>query len=112
MSYHQGAEGGAMPKERRKDGSPNKDLDDTMDPDMKRGQLERAESISSGNLSMKSGESMDIPISFKGADSLQNKGPGEVPCDVCEVQAVKFCQTCTLSYCGTHVKKHYTLPKN
>uniref|UniRef100_A0A4W5M7C9 Interferon-induced very large GTPase 1-like n=1 Tax=Hucho hucho TaxID=62062 RepID=A0A4W5M7C9_9TELE len=35
MSYHQGAEGGAIPKERQKDGSPYKDLDETMDPDMK-----------------------------------------------------------------------------
>ncbi|KAK6324551.1 hypothetical protein J4Q44_G00038930 [Coregonus suidteri] len=74
MSYHQGAEGGAIPKERQKDGSSNKDLDETMDPDMKR--------------------------------------PGEVPCDICsEVQAVKFCQTCTISYCETHVRKHYTVPK-
>eukprot|EP00063_Salmo_salar_P090513 XP_014065348.1 PREDICTED: tripartite motif-containing protein 29-like isoform X2 [Salmo salar] len=30
---------------------------------------------------------------------------------VCEVKAVKFCLTCTQSYCGTHVKKHYTVPK-
>ncbi|CAB1326954.1 unnamed protein product [Coregonus sp. 'balchen'] len=36
MSYHQGAEGGAIPKERQKDGSPNKDLDETMGLDMKR----------------------------------------------------------------------------
>ncbi|CAB1326945.1 unnamed protein product, partial [Coregonus sp. 'balchen'] len=74
MSYHQGAKGGAIPKERQKDGSPNNDLDETMDPDMKRS--------------------------------------GEVPCDICsEVQALKFCLTCTISYCETHVRKHYTVPK-
>jgi hypothetical protein len=35
MSYHQGAEGGDIHKERQKDGSTNKDLDETMDPDMR-----------------------------------------------------------------------------
>ncbi|XP_023835293.1 uncharacterized protein [Salvelinus sp. IW2-2015] len=34
MSYHQGAEGGDIPKERQKDGSPYKDLDEIMDPHM------------------------------------------------------------------------------
>ncbi|XP_064860609.1 uncharacterized protein LOC135562002 [Oncorhynchus nerka] len=75
MSYHQGAEGGAILKERQKDGSPNKNLDETVDPDM------------------------------------STIRPEEMVCDVCEVKAVKFCQTCTLSYCGTHVRKHYTVPK-
>lgn len=38
--------------------------------------------------------------------------PGEMVCDVCdEVQAVKSCLTCTQSYCETHVRKHYTVPK-
>uniref|UniRef100_A0A673VSJ3 Upregulator of cell proliferation n=1 Tax=Salmo trutta TaxID=8032 RepID=A0A673VSJ3_SALTR len=111
MSYHQGSEGGAIPKRRRKVGSPNKDLDETMDPDMKRGQSERAESISSGFLSMKTDRSMEYPLHFK-EDSLQNKGPVEVPCDICsEVQAVKFCQTCSVSYCETHIRQHYTVPK-
>ncbi|KAK6324552.1 hypothetical protein J4Q44_G00038940, partial [Coregonus suidteri] len=109
MSYHQGAKGGAIPKERQKDGSPNKDLDETMDPDMKRGCPERAESISSGFLSM-SDQSMEYPIHFKGRVSLRNKGPGEVVCDICsEVQAVKFCQTCSVSYCETHIRQHYTI---
>ncbi|KAM9398973.1 up-regulator of cell proliferation-like [Salvelinus alpinus] len=112
MSYHQGAEGEAMPKKIRKVGSPNKDLDETMDPDMKRGPPERAESISSGFLSMKTERSMDYPVDFKGGVSLRNKGPGEVPCDICsEVQAVKFCQTCSVSYCETHIRQHYTVPK-
>uniref|UniRef100_A0AAZ3PVA7 Interferon-induced very large GTPase 1-like n=1 Tax=Oncorhynchus tshawytscha TaxID=74940 RepID=A0AAZ3PVA7_ONCTS len=114
MSYHQGVEGGAIHKERCKDGSPYKDLDETMDPDMRscttRGPPERAESISSGFLSMKSDRSMDFPLHFKGADSLRNKGPGAVPCDICsEVQAVKFCQTCSVSYCETHIRQHYTI---
>ncbi|CDQ85852.1 unnamed protein product [Oncorhynchus mykiss] len=111
MSYHQGAEGGAIHKERQKDGSPNKDLNLTMDPDM-RGQSERAESISSGFLSMKTDKSMDYPVQFKGADSLQIKGPVDVSCDICsEVQAVKFCQSCSVSYCETHIRQHYTIPK-
>ncbi|XP_045075885.1 uncharacterized protein LOC121554702 [Coregonus clupeaformis] len=173
MSYHQGAKGGAIPKERQKDGSPNKDFDETMDPHMsvhvrktdfptlscesnrtlesdgdlssnlkhlqlrttshmsmsgqsvnssidpsddgdqsmdKRGSPERAESISSGVLSMKSDQSMIYPIHFKGGVSLRNKGPGEVVCDICsEVQAVKFCQTCSVSYCETHIRQHYTI---
>ncbi|XP_070971803.1 up-regulator of cell proliferation-like [Oncorhynchus clarkii lewisi] len=114
MSYHQGAEGGAIHKERCKDGSPYKDLDETMDPDMRpcttRGPPERAESNSSGFLSMKSGESMDFPLHFKGADSLRNKGPGVMVCDICsEVQAGKFCQTCSVSYCETHIRQHYTI---
>ncbi|XP_055770835.1 fibronectin-like isoform X2 [Salvelinus fontinalis] len=141
MSYHQGAEGGAIPKERRKDGSPNKDLDKTMDPDMKSSvHPDRAESVSSGCLSMKSGESMDPPLHFKeGATSQRKgaqtemaesvssgylsmksdqsmdhpfhfKGTGEVVCDICsEVQAVKFCLTCSVSYCETHIRQHYTI---
>ncbi|CDQ85993.1 unnamed protein product, partial [Oncorhynchus mykiss] len=36
--------------------------------------------------------------------------PGEVVCDICsEVKAVKFCQTCSVSYCETDVKQHYTV---
>eukprot|EP00063_Salmo_salar_P090482 XP_014065317.1 PREDICTED: uncharacterized protein LOC106610464 [Salmo salar] len=251
MSYQQGAEGGAITKERQKDGSPNKDLDETMDPDMsvhvhktdfstpscestrtlesdgelsnnlkhlqhrtashsdhsdqsvnlsvdpsngdqskgERVHLERPVSPTPSYLSMKSDKSMLNPPVFKEEDLTQKEGvllesaesptlsdasanshqsmdtdeedsaqkeknnlkhlqlctashmsmsdhidqsvnlsidpsddgdqtkdesiirPEEVVCDVCEVKAVKFCQTCTLSYCGTHVKKHYTVPK-
>uniref|UniRef100_A0A4W5P4V8 Uncharacterized protein n=1 Tax=Hucho hucho TaxID=62062 RepID=A0A4W5P4V8_9TELE len=42
---------------------------------------------------------------------LNSVRPGEVVCDICELKAVKSCQTCTQSYCETHVRKHYTLPK-
>ncbi|XP_045072859.1 uncharacterized protein LOC121560993 [Coregonus clupeaformis] len=230
MSYHQGAEGGAIPKERQKDGSPNKDLDETMDPDMRnnlkhlqlhtdshmsmsdqsdqsgnssidpsddgdqimdgRVHLQRPVSPAASYLSMKSDQSMLNPPGFKEGELTKKEGvlleraesptlsyasakshqslntdeedeevnsaqkeknnlkhlqlrtdshmsmsdqsvnssidpsddgdqtkdesiirPGEVFCDVCDVKAVKFCQTCTLSYCETHVRKHYTVPK-
>ncbi|KAM9399045.1 GTPase IMAP family member 5-like isoform 2-T5 [Salvelinus alpinus] len=72
-------------------------------------QLEIAESISSDTLSMKSDRSMDIPLHFKGGVSLR---PGEVSFDICsEVQAVKFCLTCSVSYCEAHIRQHYTIPK-
>uniref|UniRef100_A0A4W5LB54 B box-type domain-containing protein n=1 Tax=Hucho hucho TaxID=62062 RepID=A0A4W5LB54_9TELE len=65
-------------------------------------QPEVAESVSSGYLSMKSDQSMEHPFHFK--------GPVEVSCDICsEVQAVKFCQTCSVSYCETHIRQHYTI---
>ncbi|KAL1023849.1 hypothetical protein UPYG_G00047180 [Umbra pygmaea] len=64
-------------------------------------------------LSMKTDRSKDIPLNFKHGDLTQEKGmqPEEVFCDVCDDKAMTFCQTCSLSYCQTHVKKHYTLPK-
>ncbi|KAL1023845.1 hypothetical protein UPYG_G00047130 [Umbra pygmaea] len=64
-------------------------------------------------LSMKTDRSMDYPLNFKLGDLPQEKGmqPEEVFCDVCDDKAVTFCQTCTLSYCQTHVMKHYTVPK-
>ncbi|XP_062316596.1 uncharacterized protein LOC134020123 [Osmerus eperlanus] len=52
-----------------------------------------------------SDKSIDRPIHFKS---------GNVLCDSCseffntETQAVKSCQTCSNSYCETHVRKHYT----
>ncbi|KAG9340046.1 hypothetical protein JZ751_022157 [Albula glossodonta] len=33
-------------------------------------------------------------------------------CDFCierKVRAVKLCQTCTVSYCETHARQHYTV---
>ncbi|KAG9332295.1 hypothetical protein JZ751_015397, partial [Albula glossodonta] len=39
--------------------------------------------------------------------------PGGVACDLCtdgNVRAVKFCVTCTASYCETHIRQHYTVP--
>uniref|UniRef100_A0A4W5NCZ1 Uncharacterized protein n=1 Tax=Hucho hucho TaxID=62062 RepID=A0A4W5NCZ1_9TELE len=140
MSYHQGAESGAILKEIHKDGSPNKDLDETVDLDMSV-LLESAESQTLSYASPNSNQSMDTneeddeeddeEDEEEEEDSAQKEKccetcelrqdqrqchcrilrPEEVVCDVCEVKAVKFCQTCTLSYCGTHVKKHYTVPK-
>uniref|UniRef100_A0A673W3K6 Fibronectin-like n=1 Tax=Salmo trutta TaxID=8032 RepID=A0A673W3K6_SALTR len=119
MSYHQGAEGGAIPKERQKDGSPNKNLDETMDPDMdpdmsnlKYLQLRTASHMSMHDQRNQSVNSSSIDPSDDG-DQTRNEsiGPGEVICDVCEVKAVKSCLTCNLYYCETHVRKHYTVPK-
>ncbi|XP_045071723.1 tripartite motif-containing protein 29-like [Coregonus clupeaformis] len=56
---------------------------------------------------------MANPSVFKEGDLTKEEDimTGEVVCEVCEVQAVKFCLTCTQSYCETHVRKHYTVPK-
>ncbi|KAG9332279.1 hypothetical protein JZ751_015440 [Albula glossodonta] len=50
----------------------------------------------------------DTPITF-----THGAWPGGMACDLCterKVRAVKFCQTCTASYCETHVRQHYTVP--
>ncbi|KAI1887893.1 hypothetical protein AGOR_G00195180 [Albula goreensis] len=80
-----------------------------------REQVDRAGSPVPSCVSMKSDASMDHPSSLKEDFSPDESGawPGGVACDLCterRVRAVKFCQTCTASYCETHVRQHYTVP--
>ncbi|XP_036372559.1 tripartite motif-containing protein 16-like [Megalops cyprinoides] len=59
--------------------------------------------------SVKSDWSMDQPIVFKGGCPSQDITPA---CDLCigkRRKAMKYCQTCTASYCETHVRQHYTV---
>ncbi|XP_062392886.1 uncharacterized protein LOC134080453 isoform X2 [Sardina pilchardus] len=79
--------------------------------------------VSSG-LSMRSDRSKELPPNLPGegksctsmdsgyAPSLSASGisAGQVLCDACNSTAVKECLTCMASYCGTHVKDHYTSP--
>ncbi|KAJ8350987.1 hypothetical protein AAFF_G00168190 [Aldrovandia affinis] len=86
---------------------------DQQDP---RVQLERAGSPVPSCLSVKSDWSMDQPINFKGEEFSPDESgawPGGVACDICterKLRAVKFCVTCTVSYCETHIRSHYTVP--
>uniref|UniRef100_W5MQM8 B box-type domain-containing protein n=1 Tax=Lepisosteus oculatus TaxID=7918 RepID=W5MQM8_LEPOC len=65
---------------------------------------------------MKSDSSMDQPVTFtKGAFTPDPSftGPGDVSCDFCtetKLKAVKYCLTCTVSYCEIHIRWHYTVP--
>ncbi|XP_070296687.1 receptor-type tyrosine-protein phosphatase H-like [Salvelinus sp. IW2-2015] len=76
--------------------------------------MERTDTSTPSCLSIKSDQSMDPPPFYKEVKSTPEEKirPGEVHCDICsEVQAVKFCQTCSVSYCETHIRQHYTIPK-
>ncbi|XP_046699133.1 uncharacterized protein LOC124381480 isoform X2 [Silurus meridionalis] len=50
---------------------------------------------------------------FSRAPPSQNyAGPEEMACDICsgkKLRAVKLCLTCSVAYCETHVRQHYTV---
>uniref|UniRef100_A0A4W5LB75 B box-type domain-containing protein n=1 Tax=Hucho hucho TaxID=62062 RepID=A0A4W5LB75_9TELE len=51
-----------------------------------------------------------IPSSFQRRRLSTKQRASRGSCDICsEVQAVKFCQTCIVSYCETHIRQHYTI---
>ncbi|XP_036372561.1 interferon-induced very large GTPase 1-like [Megalops cyprinoides] len=64
--------------------------------------------------SVMSVDSMDQPPMLSG-DSTGGPSypePGDLACDFCtgrKLRAVKYCLTCTASYCETHVRQHYTV---
>ncbi|XP_045071726.1 tripartite motif-containing protein 16-like [Coregonus clupeaformis] len=78
-----------------------------------RSYLEQTSSFGSNlNLSCESDLSLGLTYFIKEGDYEPRIQSGEVPCDICsEVQAVKFCQTCSVSYCETHIRQHYKIPK-
>ncbi|XP_036372560.1 interferon-induced very large GTPase 1-like [Megalops cyprinoides] len=63
----------------------------------------------------------DEPLKVAAPESLQEAAdlksrsypePGDLACDFCtgrKLRAVKYCLTCTASYCETHVRQHYTV---
>uniref|UniRef100_W5LWT2 B box-type domain-containing protein n=1 Tax=Lepisosteus oculatus TaxID=7918 RepID=W5LWT2_LEPOC len=67
-------------------------------------------------VSMKSDWSMNEPIMFNEGTFTPDPsfaGPGDAPCDFCtekKLKAVKYCLTCTVSYCEIHIRWHYTVP--
>uniref|UniRef100_A0AAZ3RMG4 Uncharacterized protein n=1 Tax=Oncorhynchus tshawytscha TaxID=74940 RepID=A0AAZ3RMG4_ONCTS len=73
--------------------------------------LERTSSFGSNlNFSCESDQSLHFTYFIKEGDYEPRIQPGEVVCDICsEVKAVKFCQTCSVSYCETHIRQHYTI---
>ncbi|CAB1326991.1 unnamed protein product, partial [Coregonus sp. 'balchen'] len=75
--------------------------------------LDRTSSFGSNtDLSCESDQSLGLTYFIKEGDCKRKIQPGYVPCDICsEVQAVKFCQTCTISYCENHIRPHYRIPK-
>ncbi|XP_063065118.1 tripartite motif-containing protein 29-like [Engraulis encrasicolus] len=63
-------------------------------------------------VSMKSDKSIDHPpnISPQPLSHTHTAEPGAVLCAVCPKRAFKSCRTCMASFCGDHVKPHYTAP--
>ncbi|KAL2096317.1 hypothetical protein ACEWY4_008465 [Coilia grayii] len=65
--------------------------------------------------SMQTDDSMDRDNNFREADTDISTDanpplPEKTRCSVCSKTAVKSCLTCCTSYCGDHVKHHYTSP--
>ncbi|XP_058497046.1 up-regulator of cell proliferation-like [Solea solea] len=89
----------------------------------------RTPPLSSGCLSVRSGQSMENPLGFKSQQgkrpdsdyfayetdlssmgSCGDKTEEEVVCDICgTAAAVKICLTCNISYCEYDVRQHYTV---
>ncbi|XP_062381408.1 fibronectin-like [Sardina pilchardus] len=83
--------------------------------------MKKLGSTGSSAPSMESDHSKGLPPEFKGEEestkswdsssvSTYSVSSGRDQCDVCSHTAVKTCLTCMASYCGTHVKDHYTSP--
>ncbi|XP_063045796.1 fibronectin-like [Engraulis encrasicolus] len=55
-------------------------------------------------------ERRSVDSGYAPSQSSWSVSSGSVLCDVCNGPAVKRCLTCNDSYCGIHVKDHYTSP--
>ncbi|XP_067106040.1 fibronectin-like isoform X2 [Osmerus mordax] len=66
--------------------------------------------MSSGVKGAGPGLKLSVSVSSLSSDNSQNTG--KILCDICsELKAVKTCMTCRVSYCETHVRDHYRVPK-
>ncbi|KPP66908.1 GTPase IMAP family member 4-like [Scleropages formosus] len=102
---------------------PDEDSDATGTP------IKRPVSPTFSVCSMKSEQSIDMPptvsegnispsssfSSLSEESGIRNRNilSGDVACDACTEKmerAVKFCLTCSVSYCEAHVRQHYTVP--
>ncbi|XP_076144473.1 tenascin-X-like [Alosa pseudoharengus] len=89
--------------------SPDSQLDDSVIPeDSLRFHDGRRQSPVPSVMSMKSDQSMILPVSFAGDRTSGERG--NLLCSVCPGRAFKSCLTCMASFCETHVRQHYTAP--
>nr|XP_015194911.1 PREDICTED: NACHT, LRR and PYD domains-containing protein 3-like [Lepisosteus oculatus] len=90
--------------------------DGALGPEIERVKLDRPGSPVSSCVSMKSDCSMEQPLYFRAgafATDPSFTGPGHLCCDFCtqiKLRAVKYCLTCSVSYCEKHIRWHYTVP--